>query len=202
MSGLGHRKGGLRGWVVGPGATTQMLWHDVHYFFSSLLHCAQEKPSDAAMHDCIQGHHHQPWRITPWVILNGHRPMYVSSTNKIEPDGEQPVAEALRNDLEQLILDTQDLKSALGSSNVLLYKEVQEGIEGMRVLPAGIASRKFLTFVLYATTLEHTGSRRHYKDQVLILMVCEHPYVPEVWPDQDQNVLHLQNAQVASRGVP
>mmetsp|Transcript_7002 Transcript_7002/g.16780 ORF Transcript_7002/g.16780 Transcript_7002/m.16780 type:complete len:454 (-) Transcript_7002:1012-2373(-) len=46
-------------------------------------------------------------RITPWVILNGHRPMYVSSTNKIEPDGEQPVAEALRNDLEQLILDTQ-----------------------------------------------------------------------------------------------
>ncbi|KAF5834534.1 Metallo-dependent phosphatase-like protein [Dunaliella salina] len=46
-------------------------------------------------------------RIIPWVVLNGHRPMYVSSTNKIEPDGEQPVAQALRDDLEQLILDTQ-----------------------------------------------------------------------------------------------
>eukprot|EP00967_Tisochrysis_lutea_P149828 scaffold288837_cov22-Tisochrysis_lutea.AAC.1 len=28
--------------------------------------------------------------------------------------------------------------------------------------------------------------KRHYKDQVLLLLVREHPYIPEIWPDQNK----------------
>lgn len=53
-------------------------------------------------------------RATPWLIVSGHRPLYISSTGNNEPDGDQPVAAALREDLEQLFIDTEvDLVSAL-----------------------------------------------------------------------------------------
>jgi hypothetical protein len=35
-------------------------------------------------------------RRTPWVIFNGHRPMYIDSTNDDIPDGDQPVGKALK----------------------------------------------------------------------------------------------------------
>ncbi|KXZ48677.1 hypothetical protein GPECTOR_26g580 [Gonium pectorale] len=44
-------------------------------------------------------------RRTPWLILGGHRPIYVASTNANLPDGDQPVSEALRAALEDLLLE-------------------------------------------------------------------------------------------------
>ncbi|KAL6748336.1 Metallo-dependent phosphatase-like protein [Haematococcus lacustris] len=42
---------------------------------------------------------------TPWLVLAGHRPLYLSSTNNAPPDGDQTVASALRQDLEPLLLE-------------------------------------------------------------------------------------------------
>jgi hypothetical protein len=39
---------------------------------------------------------------TPWVIVTGHRPQYISSTNFQVPAGDQPVAKLLRDNLEPL----------------------------------------------------------------------------------------------------
>ncbi len=38
--------------------------------------------------------------LTPWLVVGGHRPFYIDSTNNLEPDGDQPVARALRDALE------------------------------------------------------------------------------------------------------
>jgi hypothetical protein len=38
---------------------------------------------------------------TPWLIVGGHRPMVIDSNNTMEPDGDQPVAAALREALEE-----------------------------------------------------------------------------------------------------
>lgn len=42
---------------------------------------------------------------TPWIILGGHRPIYIDSTNLKPPDGDQPVAEDLRAALEDLLME-------------------------------------------------------------------------------------------------
>lgn len=42
-------------------------------------------------------------RVTPWVIVGGHRPIYIDSTNSMVPDGDQPVASDLREALEGLL---------------------------------------------------------------------------------------------------
>lgn len=42
--------------------------------------------------------------LTPWVIVGGHRPFYIDSTNTVVPDGDQPVAADLRDALEDLYL--------------------------------------------------------------------------------------------------
>jgi hypothetical protein len=42
--------------------------------------------------------------VTPWVIFAGHRPMYISSTNRNTPDGDQTVATLLRKHVEPLLL--------------------------------------------------------------------------------------------------
>jgi hypothetical protein len=39
---------------------------------------------------------------TPWIIITGHRPQYISSVNEHEPAGDQPVARLLRKNLEPL----------------------------------------------------------------------------------------------------
>lgn len=39
--------------------------------------------------------------LTPWLVVGGHRPFYIDSTNNMEPDGDQPVARALREAFEE-----------------------------------------------------------------------------------------------------
>ncbi len=39
---------------------------------------------------------------TPWLMVNGHRPMYVDSTYTGPPDSDQVVASELRDSLEDL----------------------------------------------------------------------------------------------------
>lgn len=39
--------------------------------------------------------------LTPWLVVGGHRPFYIDSTNNMEPDGDQPVAAALREAFEE-----------------------------------------------------------------------------------------------------
>ncbi|KAG2446949.1 hypothetical protein HYH02_008103 [Chlamydomonas schloesseri] len=41
-------------------------------------------------------------RRTPWLVVGGHRPIYVASTNANWPDGDQPVAQSLRDTYEDL----------------------------------------------------------------------------------------------------
>jgi len=45
--------------------------------------------------------------VTPWLIFNGHRPMYIDSTNNTPPDGDQPVAALLREHVEPLLMQYQ-----------------------------------------------------------------------------------------------
>lgn len=45
--------------------------------------------------------------VTPWLIVSGHRPLYISSTNDWWPNGDQPAAEEARQALEQLLYDNQ-----------------------------------------------------------------------------------------------
>ena len=44
---------------------------------------------------------------TPWVVVTGHRMMYIDSTDNSLPDGDQPIAQWMRDSLEQLLLDHQ-----------------------------------------------------------------------------------------------
>jgi len=41
--------------------------------------------------------------ITPWVVFATHRPMYVSSKNSDVPDGDQTIADQLRDVFEELL---------------------------------------------------------------------------------------------------
>ena len=45
--------------------------------------------------------------LTPWLVVGGHRPFYIDSTNNMEPDGDQPVATALREAFEDAFYDYQ-----------------------------------------------------------------------------------------------
>lgn len=47
--------------------------------------------------------------LTPWLVVGGHRPFYIDSTNNLEPDGDQPVARALRDALEDAFYEYQVL---------------------------------------------------------------------------------------------
>ena len=44
--------------------------------------------------------------LTLWVIFTGHRPMYIDSTNNSTSNGDQTVAEELRQHVEPLLLDS------------------------------------------------------------------------------------------------
>eukprot|EP00879_Flechtneria_rotunda_P027871 GHRR01029908.1.p1 GENE.GHRR01029908.1~~GHRR01029908.1.p1 ORF type:complete len:127 (-),score=30.07 GHRR01029908.1:375-755(-) len=41
---------------------------------------------------------------TPWVVVGGHRPIYISSNNIMPGDGDQPVAAALREAFEDAFI--------------------------------------------------------------------------------------------------
>lgn len=41
----------------------------------------------------------------PWLVLAGHRPLYVASTNSWAPDGDQPAGEEARASLEALLME-------------------------------------------------------------------------------------------------
>jgi hypothetical protein len=43
--------------------------------------------------------------ITPWVVLGGHRPMYICSTFNAPDIGDGPVAQDLRASLEEELLE-------------------------------------------------------------------------------------------------
>eukprot|EP00878_Enallax_costatus_P019287 GHUV01020344.1.p1 GENE.GHUV01020344.1~~GHUV01020344.1.p1 ORF type:complete len:392 (+),score=91.17 GHUV01020344.1:31-1206(+) len=43
--------------------------------------------------------------LTPWLIVGGHRPIYISSTNTMSGDGDQPVAAALREAFEAAFVE-------------------------------------------------------------------------------------------------
>ncbi|GIL96226.1 hypothetical protein Vretimale_2087 [Volvox reticuliferus] len=43
-------------------------------------------------------------RRTPWLVVGGHRPIYVASTNANWPDGDQPVSQLLRDAFEDLFM--------------------------------------------------------------------------------------------------
>ena len=45
--------------------------------------------------------------LTPWLVVGGHRPFYIDYTNNMEPDGDQPVATALREAFEDAFYDYQ-----------------------------------------------------------------------------------------------
>ena len=45
--------------------------------------------------------------LTPWLVVGGHRPFYIDSTNNMEPDGDQPVARALQDALEDAFYEYQ-----------------------------------------------------------------------------------------------
>lgn len=45
--------------------------------------------------------------LTPWLVVGGHRPFYIDSTNNMEPDGDQPVATALREAFEETFYNYQ-----------------------------------------------------------------------------------------------
>jgi len=42
---------------------------------------------------------------TPWLIVSGHRPFYIASTNNWWPAGDQPAAEEARGALERLFFE-------------------------------------------------------------------------------------------------
>jgi hypothetical protein len=46
-------------------------------------------------------------KVTPWLIVGGHRPMYIDSTNNDQPAGDQTVAKLLRLHLEPLFAKVQ-----------------------------------------------------------------------------------------------
>lgn len=51
--------------------------------------------------------------LTPWLVVGGHRPFYIDSTNNMEPDGDQPVASALRAALEAAFYEYQVTMTAM-----------------------------------------------------------------------------------------
>lgn len=81
--------------------------------------------------------------LTPWLVVGGHRPFYIDSTNNMEPDGDQPVATALREAFEDAFFDYQvshqrvmcipstwilaDVQQALHHSNRILQVEWVHG---------------------------------------------------------------------------
>jgi hypothetical protein len=44
-------------------------------------------------------------RKTPWLVVGGHRPLYISSTNNLPLDGDQTVAVDLRAAFEQVFIE-------------------------------------------------------------------------------------------------
>ncbi|GFR45131.1 hypothetical protein Agub_g6511 [Astrephomene gubernaculifera] len=44
-------------------------------------------------------------RRTPWLVMGGHRPIYIASTNTMWPDGDQHVSQMLRDALEELMME-------------------------------------------------------------------------------------------------
>jgi acid phosphatase type 7 len=44
---------------------------------------------------------------TPWLVVGGHRPFIIDSNNTMDPDGDQPVASALRDALEDIFIQYQ-----------------------------------------------------------------------------------------------
>ena len=44
-------------------------------------------------------------RATPWLVVSGHRPLYVASTNNWAPDGDQPAGAEARRALEGLLME-------------------------------------------------------------------------------------------------
>jgi hypothetical protein len=72
----------------------------VHYLSISTEHSFAPGSSQ---YDFIERDLRQVTRgYTPWVIVGGHRPMYISSTNTAPVDGDQTVAALLRQHLEPL----------------------------------------------------------------------------------------------------
>lgn len=53
----------------------------------------------------LQTLHNVDRRHTPWLIVAGHRPIYVASTNTNWPDGDQPVSQMLRDVFEDLFVE-------------------------------------------------------------------------------------------------
>jgi len=67
--------------------------------------------------------------VTPWIIFSGHRPMYIDSTYRKEPDGDQPVAKLLRQSVEPLLYKYKVDLALWGhhhsyQRNCAVYKEV------------------------------------------------------------------------------
>ena len=53
--------------------------------------------------------------LTPWLVVGGHRPFYIDSTNNMEPDGDQPVARDLQEAFEDAFY-----KYQVGAETLLL----------------------------------------------------------------------------------
>lgn len=62
---------------------------------------------------------------TPWVIVGGHRPFYISSNNRLAPDSDQVVAQQLRAALEDIFLQ---YKVGVGWLYVIAAAHAQAGM--------------------------------------------------------------------------
>jgi len=83
-------------WFVAPLGPVLLVFMATEYDFST------GSAQYAFLRDTLAG---VDRAATPWVVLTGHRPMYIDSTNFDVPTGDQPVAEALRQYIEPLLLD-------------------------------------------------------------------------------------------------
>jgi hypothetical protein len=59
--------------------------------------------------------------VTPWLVVGGHRPVYICSTNTMPGQGDQPVAQDLRDAFEEAFVEHK--VSALGAAACATYRE-------------------------------------------------------------------------------
>lgn len=90
-----------------PRASEATPWYTFEYGPITFVQYSTEHPFEPGtpQHAFITGALARVDRSrTPWLIVGGHRPMYIDSLYEHDPDGDQDVARALRESLEELFV--------------------------------------------------------------------------------------------------